>query len=88
MPICLLQFAELLLIGLSLDFLATIRRGKLNSQFIVTARMDFQIFPINFRFQIQYSKYTVPWAAPVLISGRGSDDIELEHSHPSLSTSF
>ena len=34
-----------------------IRRGKLNSQFIVTARMDFRIFSKIFRFQMQYSKY-------------------------------
>ena len=27
------------------------RRGKLNSQFIVTARIDLSIFTINFKFQ-------------------------------------
>ena len=32
-----------------------IRRGKLNSQFIVTARMDFQIFPKIFRFSVHYN---------------------------------
>ena len=34
-----------------------LRRGKLNSLFIVTARMDFQIFSKFFRFHIQYSKH-------------------------------
>ena len=48
-------------------YIVLLRRGKLNSQFIVTARMDFQIFPKIFRFQIQYSKYTVPWAASPLV---------------------
>ena len=58
-----------------------LRRGKLNSQFIVTARMDFQIFPKFFRFQIQYSKYTGLGRilSSALISGRGSGDLELEH---------
>ena len=58
-----------------------IRRGKLNSQFIVTARVDFQIFPKIFRFQIQYSKYIGlgRTLSSALISGRGSGDLELEH---------
>ena len=34
-----------------------IRPGKLNSQFIITTRMHFQIFSKNFRFQIVYSNY-------------------------------
>ena len=62
--------------------LLEIRRGKLNSQFIVTDRMDFQIkFPKFFRFQIQYSKYTGlgRTLSSALISGRGSGDLELEH---------
>ena len=42
----------------------SVRWGKLNSQFIVTARMDFQIFSNLFRFQIQYSKYIALWAPP------------------------
>ena len=35
----------------------SLRLGKLNSQFIVTAAWIF-------RFQIQYSKYTVSWTPP------------------------
>ena len=57
----------------------SIRRGKLNSQFIVTARMDFQIFPNFFRSNTVNIQ---AWAAPLssaLISGRGSGDLELEH---------
>ena len=56
-------------VGLSvlkkIDMKKCIRQGKLNSQFIVTARMDFQIFPKIFRFQMQYSKCTVLWAPPL-----------------------
>ena len=57
-----------------------IRRGKLNSQFIVTARSyGFSDFPKIFRFQIQYSKYTglSRTLSRALISGRGSGDLEL-----------
>jgi hypothetical protein len=36
---------------------SSIWRGKLNSQFIVTARMDFQIFSKKFIFHIEYSNY-------------------------------
>ena len=41
-----------------------IRPGKLNSQFIITAHMDFQIFSKNFRFQIVYSNYYYGILAP------------------------
>ena len=58
------------------------RWGKLNSQFIVTARMDFQIFSKLFRFQTLYSKYMAHWPRPssALIGGRGLGDLEFEHS--------
>jgi hypothetical protein len=42
-----------------------IRRGKLNSQFIVTARKDFQILSENFRFQIEYSNYMALFSPPL-----------------------
>ena len=58
---------------------------KVNLQFTVTAHMDFQIIPKIFRFQ---SKYTVPWTHPLKQSnsGQGPGDLELDHSHPGLST--
>ena len=61
---------------------SAVRPGKLNSRFIVTARMDFQIFSKNFRFQIVYSNYMALWPAPssVAIEGRGLDDREFEPS--------
>ena len=41
-----------------------IRRGKLNSQFIVTARISFSIFTKNFEFQS-----LLPWITPLAIEG-------------------
>ena len=55
----------------------------LNSQFIVTARMDFQISPQIFRSNIIYSTLGRTRSS-ALISGRGSGDLALEHS-PSTS---
>ena len=58
----------------------SLRRGKLNSQFIVTARMDFQIFS---KFS-DFKCYTVniwhfgPAPSNALIGGRGLDDLEFE----------
>ena len=59
-----------------------LRPGKLNSQFIVTARMDFQIFSKNFRFQIVYSNYMALGPAPssAAIKGCGLGDCEFEPS--------
>ena len=66
-----------------------IRRGKLNSLFIVIARMDFQIFSKNFRFHIQYSKHMALWAPPTdraKLEGGASAISRFEHSFPALST--
>ena len=41
-----------------------VRRGKLNSQFIVTARINFLIFTKNFKFQS-----LLPWTTPLAVEG-------------------
>ena len=62
----------------------------MNSHFIVTARMDFQILPkfSDFRSNTVNIQSLGRTHSSTLISGWGSGDLELEHSHPSLSTSL
>ena len=59
-----------------------IRPGKLNSQFIVTARMDFQIFSkfSYFRLYAATIWHFGPAPSSAAIEGRGLGDREFEPS--------
>ena len=63
------------------------KAGQTESQFIVTARMDFQILSkfSDFRSNTVNIQFLGRTHSSALISGRGSGDLELEHS---LSTSL